>query len=65
MDTTRFLSLFALLVGCSSPGPMTNPQGGPPAGWPDGHASVPAEGQAEDISTPTTVIGDGSAAPIR
>ena len=40
----------------------TNPQDGPPAGYPDGHASVPAEGQAEDVSSPTTVIGTGSAA---
>jgi hypothetical protein len=62
MDTTRVLSMCLLLVGCSSPGPMTNPQNGPPAGWPDGHATVPAEGLAEDISAPTTVIGDGSAA---
>ncbi|MGH7734527.1 MAG: hypothetical protein ACREOE_12705, partial [Gemmatimonadales bacterium] len=25
----------------------TNPQDGPPAGYPDGHAAVPAAGQAE------------------
>jgi hypothetical protein len=40
----------------------TNPQDGPPAGYPDGHASVPAEGQAENVSSPTTVVGTGSAA---
>ena len=40
----------------------TNPQDGPPAGYPDGHASVPAAGQAEDVSSPTTVVGTGSAA---
>src|SRR4029079_17101216 len=39
----------------------TNPQDGPPAGYPDGHASVPAQGQAEDVSSPTTVVGTGSA----
>ena len=39
---------------------MTNPQDGPAAGWVDGHASVPTEGQAENVSTPTTVIGTGS-----
>jgi len=39
----------------------TNPQDGPPAGYPDGHATVPAEGQAENVSSPTTVIGTGSA----
>ena len=35
---------------------------GPPAGWPDGHAVVPAAGQLEDVSSPTTVIGQGSSA---
>jgi hypothetical protein len=40
----------------------TNPDNGPPAGWSDGHATVPAEGQAEDVSSPTTVIGDGTPA---
>jgi hypothetical protein len=42
--------------------PGTNPQDGPPAGYPDGHAPVPAEGQAEDVSSPTTVVGTGTAA---
>src|SRR5690349_16621606 len=41
--------------------PPTNPQSGPPAGYPDGHAAVPAEGQTEDVSNPTTVIGTGTA----
>ena len=40
----------------------TNPQDGPPAGYPDGHAPVPAAGQAEDVSSPTTVVGTGVAA---
>ena len=40
--------------------PPTNPQDGPPAGYPDGHAVIPAEGQAEDVSSPTTVIGTGA-----
>src|SRR4051812_31075572 len=39
----------------------TNPQDGPSAGNPDGHATLPAEAQAEDVSTPTTVIGTGTA----
>jgi hypothetical protein len=43
-------------------GPPTNPLTGPPAGYADGHATVPPEGQPEDVSTPTTVIGTGSAA---
>lgn len=40
----------------------TNPQDGPPAGYADGHAVVPTEGQAEDVSAPTSVIGTGDAA---
>src|SRR6185503_16387390 len=40
----------------------TNPQDGPPAGYPDGHAAVPTAGQAEDVSSPTTVVGTGTAA---
>jgi hypothetical protein len=40
--------------------PPTNPERALPAGYPDGHASVPTEGQAEDVSNPTTVIGTGT-----
>jgi len=48
-------------VGAGDTGgdPQTNPDDGPPAGWADGHATVPAEGQAEDVSSPDTVIGNG------
>jgi hypothetical protein len=46
----------------SSDAPRTNPQDGPPAGYVDGHAPVPAAGQAEDVSSPTTVIGSGTPA---
>ena len=42
--------------------PITNPQDGPAAGWADGKATIPAEGQPEDVSKPTTVIGKGTAA---
>jgi hypothetical protein len=57
-------STLVCLVACSSDGmkPGTNPQDGPPAGWADGHATIPAEGQPEDVSSPTTVIGTGTAA---
>lgn len=48
--------------GSGTSKPPTNAGGGPPAGWADGHASVPAEGQAEDVSHPTTVVGTGTAA---
>jgi hypothetical protein len=46
----------------SGGGPATNPQDGPPAGYPDGHATIPSEGQAEDVSSPTTVVGTGTPA---
>ena len=62
-----FLTGLSLAVAaCGSSGgpatPKTNPQDGPPAGYPDGHATVPAAGQAEDVSSPTTVVGTGTAA---
>jgi len=44
----------------SGGGPATNSQDGPPAGYADGDAAVPAEAQAEDVSAPTTVIGTGT-----
>ncbi|MEO7111887.1 MAG: hypothetical protein ABI183_15700 [Polyangiaceae bacterium] len=67
------LAILVTFVGCSSssssgsPGgstttTSTNPTAGPPAGWADGHATIPAEAQAEDVSSPTTVVGTGTAA---
>src|SRR5271165_43639 len=56
---------FAALVGCggtSAPTAHTNPEAGPPAGYPDGHAQIPPEAQAEDVSKPTTVVGTGTPA---
>src|ERR1019366_1955400 len=47
--------------GGSKP-PPTNPQDGLPAGYPDGHATIPAAGQAEDVSSPTTIVGMGTPA---
>src|SRR5689334_22333546 len=49
-------------AGRSGAGGATRPDDGPPAGYPDGHAPVPPEGQAEDVSSPTTVVGTGSPA---
>jgi hypothetical protein len=40
----------------------TNPADGPPAGYGDRHAAIPAEAQAEDVSSPTTIVGAGTAA---
>src|SRR6185369_8955464 len=57
---------LAAVAGCSAPttgAPTpTNPQDGPPAGWPDGHAPIPPEGQAEDVSSPTSVVWTGTPA---
>ncbi|HEX7600091.1 MAG TPA: hypothetical protein VF316_00750 [Polyangiaceae bacterium] len=69
-SSTALLAFLALatLAGCSSDTstpvtpPPTNPQDGPPAGYPDGHATIPAEAQAENVTTPTTVVGTGSPA---
>ena len=35
-------------------------QEGPAAGWSEGSCAIPAEAGLEDVSNPTTVIGDGS-----
>jgi hypothetical protein len=70
MSTTPapLLASFALatLTACSGTPPSTatptNPEDGPPAGYADGHATIPPEAQAEDVSSPTTVIGTGTPA---
>jgi hypothetical protein len=41
---------------------QTDPREGPSAGYADGHAAIPVEAQAEDVSSPTTVVGDGTPA---
>ncbi len=46
--------------GTSGAPPETNPDVGPKAGNPDGTATVPAEAQAEDVSSPKTVVGNGT-----
>jgi hypothetical protein len=60
-----WLALVFLGCGEPSPGgsssdPHTNPTEGPPAGNGDGTCTVPAEAQAEDVSSPDTVVGDGT-----
>jgi hypothetical protein len=42
--------------------PSTDPAGGPPAGNPAGTCPVPAEAQAESVSSPRTVVGTGTPA---
>lgn len=46
-------------AGTASTDP-THPEDGPAAGYPDGKAEIPAEGQAEDAAKPTTVVGSGT-----
>ncbi|WP_438022691.1 hypothetical protein [Sorangium sp. So ce233] len=47
-------------TGGATPGSPAHEGGGPAAGNPDGRCAVPAEAQAADTSSPTTVIGDGT-----
>jgi hypothetical protein len=56
----RLLIAVGLAAACGDDPPATDPQSGPPAGWADGSASIPSAGQAEDVSSPTTVIGTGT-----
>lgn len=42
--------------------PLTNPIDGPPAGNPDGTCAIPAEAMPADVSSPRTVVGDGTPA---
>ena len=46
----------------AAPTDATQPQHGPAAGNPDGHCAVPAEAQQEDVSSPRSVVGAGTAA---
>ncbi len=63
-------ALLLTLVTCAACGsesagptaPQTKAEDGPPAGYADGHAAIPAQAQAEDVSAPTTVIGTGTPA---
>jgi hypothetical protein len=48
--------------GTTVENPLSNPSDGVPAGNPNGHAAVPAEAGLEDVSSPRTVVGTGSAA---
>lgn len=69
------LGLIALVIACTEDGgasedevgetgpidnPLTDPETGPPAGNPDGDCPIPADAQPADVSSPDTVIGDGT-----
>ena len=65
-------AILLVLAACSSggsssgetatPASATNASDGPPPGYAEGHAVIPLDGQAEDVSTPTTVVGTGTPA---
>lgn len=48
--------------GVDVPNPLTDPEDGPPAGNPDGACEIPAEAGLADVSSPRTVVGDGTPA---
>jgi hypothetical protein len=48
-----------MVLGCSQSGGMTNIDGAPSGGNPDGGCSVPSAAQPADVSMPTTVVGNG------
>jgi hypothetical protein len=66
----RLLLVVVVLVASACGGgddvdvdnPLTDPEDGPPAGNPAGTCSIPAAGGLADVSTPRTVVGDGTAA---
>src|SRR5688572_27627684 len=59
---------LVFLAACSDDGgidvdnPLTDPEDGPAAGNPDGTCSVPAEAGLANVTSPRTVVGDGTAA---
>lgn len=62
------LAPFAVIPACGEDAsgggidnPLTDPDTGPPAGNPAGDCAVPDEAGPADSSTPTTVVGDGTA----
>ena len=46
--------------GVDVPNPLTNPEDGPPAGNLEGECPVPPEAALADVSSPTTVVGNGT-----
>ena len=68
MPTRHTTMIFAALtLACTEGGglidnPLTDPASGPPAGNPAGSCAVPDEAGLADVSSPTTVVGEGSPA---
>ena len=42
------------------PNPLDDPEEGPPAGNPDGDCDIPSGAGLEDVSNPTSVVGEGN-----
>ena len=66
MDARPVVAAVLLLVACGDdgvevPNPLTNPEDGPRAGTEDAVCAIPAEAGLEDVSSPTTVVGMGTA----
>lgn len=62
---TRSALVAITLLGCEHSqhvDPLPDPNQGPPAGNVDGHCAIPAEAQLEDVSQPTSVVGNGTPA---
>ncbi|MEE4111331.1 MAG: hypothetical protein V2I40_00860, partial [Desulfobacteraceae bacterium] len=66
-------AMFMIVYGCGSGGgemaapagqtshfPTINPDGGPPAGNSAGSASIPAEANLEEVTSPDQIVGDGT-----
>jgi hypothetical protein len=65
MPRLAWLLIAAAACGGNSvdvPNPLTNPLDGPPAGNPDGDCAIPAEAGLADVSSPRTVVGNGTPA---
>jgi hypothetical protein len=59
--------LMAVLGACGDdgvdvPNPLTDPDDGPAAGTPDGMCAIPSDAGLADVSTPRTVVGNGTPA---
>jgi hypothetical protein len=58
------IPVAAVAASCSRgtevPNPLTNPEDGPPAGYLEGDCEIPAEAGLEDVSSPTSVVGNGT-----
>lgn len=59
------VAAIVLLLACGQGGagranPLTDPGAGPPAGNAGAPCAVPPEAQPEDVSSPTTVVGNGT-----